>query len=110
MERAYGPWLRAPTRNVKVNTGAKWLRNSGMEGSSSLGDGGSPAFRSVDRLDDLGADFVEIDGTVREKIGVQSGIMVTSRNQGDKGDLEIQNIDDEAGMDDVVMDLKRKRM
>lgn len=110
VERAYGPWLRAPTRNAQVNTGAKWLRNSGSEGSSSLEYGGSSVFRSAARRDDLGPDFVEVDGVVREKSGVQSGIMVTSRNQGDREEFEIQNTDNDAGMDDVVVELKRKRM
>ncbi|KAL8158305.1 hypothetical protein AgCh_002851 [Apium graveolens] len=110
VERAYGPWLRAPTRNIQVNTGAKWLRNSGSKGSSSLEYGGSSVFRSAARRDDLGPDFVEVDGIVREKSGVQSGITVISRNQGDREEFEIQNADNDAGINDVVVELKRKRM
>ncbi|KAL8125716.1 hypothetical protein AgCh_013105 [Apium graveolens] len=58
----------------------------------------------------LGPDFVEVDGIVREKSGVQSGITVISRNQGDREEFEIQNTDNDAGINDVVVELKRKRM
>lgn len=29
VEKAYGSWLRAPSRNVKNNTGSRWLRTAG---------------------------------------------------------------------------------
>lgn len=34
VERAFGAWLRAPSRNMKNSSGSKWLRNAGDGGSS----------------------------------------------------------------------------
>lgn len=102
VEKAYGPWLRAPTRNAKVNTGAKWLRNPVMEDSNSMGYGGSQAFRPTVRNANLGANFEEVDGMLREKSGNQIGIKVISRNQGNMKDMENQITEGEAGMDELA--------
>lgn len=55
--------------------------------------------------------FVEMDGVIREKNGIQYGIKITGRDQGDREGIEIQMIEREAGIKEslrIVMDPKRK--
>lgn len=117
VEKAYGPWLRAPMKNAKVNTGARWLRNPVMANSSSMGFGDGPNFRSgVAKNVESQTDFEEIDGIIREKKGMQSGITMVSRDQGDRV-VANQSVQSKAGdvetiwkKDMVVVDPKRKRV
>lgn len=64
IERAYGTWQRAPNRNSRNNTGARWLRNmDGGGGQASYGGGTTSAEGRYDREKNK-ATFVEIDGTL----------------------------------------------
>lgn len=62
--RAYGTWLREPSKNKKnQNLGAKWLRN-GVD-SSTLGvtEGGKFAHSTTAHGEDnMWANFMEVDG------------------------------------------------
>lgn len=80
IERAYGVWLRAQTRNSKNGIGARWLINSdgGGKWSGNLGATGNQSKSSEEKEV---ARFVEKEGIIREKIGDQGAVVVTSRNQ-----------------------------
>lgn len=83
VERAYGVWLRAPNKNVKIqNIGAKWLRNGG-DGTQTWQSGlrGGQGSRTRE------ANFTEEDGVVREKLGGTDMVRVTDRIPRDRGDL-----------------------
>lgn len=122
VEKAYGAWLRAPSRNVKNNSGARWLRG-GNEGSGSRTTYNS---ETPSKTKDVGQQvqerFMEVDGTVREINGDTGGLQVKSRdcrNQLDE-DMELTNADQlgvsrELGEKDmagntVLIDFKRKRV
>ena len=124
VERAYGVWLRAPSKNAsKFNTGAKWLRNmhdmnspastmSGHGTSANMEHEGSQAFGK----------FMEVDGVVRVIHGESGRIEIKSREtrMHDKGELisqtdqqnqlSINQGTDNMERDAVVVDLKRKRV
>lgn len=104
VEKAYGVWLRAPSRNVKNNTGARWLRNAG-EGSGMWGKktdrGGAATIvqggtQGIER-------FMEVDGIIRQSAEDSEEISVKSR--GDRGKLV-----EEIVKGNVVVDPKRKRV
>lgn len=82
--RAYGVWLRAPTKNNKTaNIRAKWLRNGG-DGSKFWDEGNSQVKQSatVHGRDKAEARFMEVDGKITEIPGKVMGIKVVPRNQG----------------------------
>lgn len=72
VEKAYGTWLRAPNKNMRNNTGARWLINLGT------GDGGWGSSQNVpntahgDGKED--ARFMEIDGVIRQATVETTGI------------------------------------
>lgn len=119
VEKAYGIWLKAPTRNVKNNSGAKWLRGEGSGSRTSLST--ETPLNTKDAEKQVQERFMEVDGTVREINGDPEGMQIKSRdcrNQnnddmiltaGDKlkGTKEIgEEIPDR---DMVLIDTKRKR-
>lgn len=114
VEKVYGVWLRAPSKNAeKLNTGARWLRNTGGVSNTWMkGDGcGTPS--SVNQDGGQGqTKFMEVDGVVRENLGDQGGIAVKGR---DYSVIDGNNITDDSGSitmerDKVVYDPKRKRL
>lgn len=114
VEKAYASWLRAPMRNAKVNTRARWLRNPVAKNSNITGNGGGPSFRSVvTAKTELAANFVEIGGVICEKSGDQSGIKIVGRDQGDRDRFQKQIIGREAGLKEpleIIVDPKRRRV
>lgn len=118
VEKAYGPWLRAPARNVQNNAGSRWLRNTkvgegkwGSQGSTAAHGGGGQGSER----------FMETEGVVREKSGDNEEIRVKSREMRNliADDVVMTNvnraednvIDDRAVIhnDNVIIDPKRKR-
>lgn len=119
VERAYGVWLRASTKYVaKLNTGARWLRNTGADSSMWTTMDKRDAVSTVVQNGEQGkARFMEVDGVVRENHGDIGGIAVTGRdfrpvnmqvNMTDtvSDDLGEENME----RDNVVCDSKRKRV
>lgn len=117
--RAYGAWLRAPTKSASVNTGSRWLRNMN-DSSSAWGSktwtsesGNSGKEPTADRT---AAKFMEIDGIVREIDGDQDVVTVKGReirggkDSQDQKQLENISGDNQGGKIVVVMDSKRKRL
>lgn len=118
IERAYGTWLRAPTRNERNQSiGARWLRN-GMDGNAWGSNSGESKFPTTDRqARAMGERFMEIDGRVTENLGKETAICFTQRDQGDifqdkdNTNEEINKVGGKNQMEEtVVMDTKRKRV
>ena len=66
--RAYGSWLRAPTKNASMNVGSRWLRN--VNDGSSAWSHKSYQPESTNPSHEVGenrhaAKFMEVDGAVR---------------------------------------------
>lgn len=86
IEKAYGTWLRAPTKNTRNrNAGARWLRNGGEENQhwgstidSTTAHGGDQAV----------ARFMEVDGRLNEIEGDVGEISVVTRHNSIK---EVKN-------------------
>lgn len=123
IDKAYGVWLRAPSKNTaKLNTGARWLRNT-SDGSSSwtaMDNRGSMSTAGHGGGKEQ-ARFMEVDGVVREIHGDSGGIAVKVRDfRMKEGDLIAQiteshnnNRDlggDNMESDEIVFDSKRKRI
>lgn len=111
IERAYGPWLRAPGKNSKTPAGSRWLRNAENESRWKNGEGSS---RPAPTGDGGGASFKGYGTVVTVNQGDVGKITVISKNQEgvDMGgrisnvtDLEGEN----QGVDNVIVDLKRRR-
>lgn len=82
IEKAYGPWLRAQTRNAQMNSGAIWLRNSTVPATE---QGSGERFRAEETSEaDITGKFVNIDGIISEKGGNESGITIKSVPAADK--------------------------
>lgn len=118
IERAYGTWLRAPTKNEKnQNIGARWLRN-GVDGHGWGSNSSESKFSATDRqAQAMGERFMEIDGRVTENLGKEVAICFTQRDQGDifqDKDNTNEEIIKEDGknqmVETVVIDTKRKRV
>lgn len=104
IEKAYGPWMRAQTRNSQVNTGARWLRNSTMTATE---QGSNENFRATGTCDaDITENFIEIGGRISEKGGTESGITIKFVPAVDKA--EGSQIQKETDM--IVVDKKRRRV
>ncbi|XP_074360805.1 uncharacterized protein LOC141701064 [Apium graveolens] len=120
VEKAYEIWLKAPTRNVKNNSGAKWLRGEGSGSRTSFST--ETPLNTKDAEKQMQERFMEVAGTVREINGDPEGMQIKSR------DCRNQNNDDmiltagdqlrgikEVGeeipdRDMVLIDAKRKRL
>ncbi|WOH11863.1 hypothetical protein DCAR_0831359 [Daucus carota subsp. sativus] len=119
IERAYGTWLRAPTRNTNTqNMGARWLRSS-MNGSQTGGTGGGRAHQSttVHGGDRVHAKFMDVDGKLGEFFGDNGGIKIVQRDQGGNSKNNSlpnqKEIITEAVFQDsevVIIDPKRRRV
>lgn len=119
IDRAYGVWLRAPTRSMKnQNLGAKWLRTGG-EGSRQWSTSGEekPQSTTAHGKSRMAARFMEVDGRIHEILGENGGIRVVQRNQGDmskNNNFSNQREDitggDIGGTEAVIMDPKRRRV
>lgn len=122
IDKAYGTWLRAPNKNVKANTGSRWIRNAGggkdawgNQTQKGEGSGGHGANREEAR-------FMEADGKVREIGGELVEIYVKSRDLIEQGVGGKNNSNDQNGTEgvidfykettteNVVHDPKRKRI
>ncbi|XP_074336020.1 uncharacterized protein LOC141673185 [Apium graveolens] len=84
IEKAYGTWLRAPSRNARNNAGARWIRNArngngmwGKQGSQSNRNEGSTAAHGADQEKER---FMEIEDVIREKNAEEEEIRVKSRD------------------------------
>lgn len=120
VEKAYGTWLKAPARNVKNNSGAKWLRGEGS-GSRTPFSTETP-LNTKDAEKQVQERFMEVDGTVREINGDSEGMQIKSRdcrNQNNEdmivtaGDQlrGIRELGEEVMDRDMVLtELKRKRL
>lgn len=118
VERAYGVWLRAPTKNAaKINTGARWLRNTSVDGSRWTKTGTSETtITAFHGGDEEPARFMEVDGVVRENHGDGDGIAVQGRDFRPlnrqvhvSNNTKIVNGNDNMESDKVVVNTKRKR-
>lgn len=121
VEKAYGNWLRAPHRNVKNNTGARWLRSTGAE-DGTWGKNKTAEIATVH--DGLQGEekFMEVDGVVRQTTDDTEGIRILSRDSmevglcGEINACKEQKIGDETEInkesqtENIVIDTKRKRL
>ncbi|XP_074336841.1 uncharacterized protein LOC141674013 [Apium graveolens] len=115
VEWAYGVWLRAPNRNAKQNTGARWLRNFNGE-NSWTGYGGRTSTQTGGSNQEITkAKFQEMDGVVHEMHGDNGILTVAARNQGDVN--AVTNIATTPILEEVfkygervVIDPKRRRV
>lgn len=121
IERAYGVWLRAPSKSAqKQNVRSKWLRNGPNGGYNSSSEGHGTAITTMYGGEGSTMNFMETDGVVSEKVGGEVAITFKKHNLGDTlviGDrLNPDNLDRlEAGNREfeneiVVVDSKRKRI
>ncbi|XP_074322934.1 uncharacterized protein LOC141659900 [Apium graveolens] len=111
IDKAYGTWLRAPSRGAKNNTGSRWIRNT---------DGGKDAWGTQKQQGEAsnvhggnqgGARFMDVDGRIHEIGGEVGEILVKSR------DLREQQVTEnvtqgykESNDENIVIDPKRKRV
>lgn len=116
VERAYGAWLRAPTRNSTVGAGAKWLRTAG-DNRWAKNNFGTEAATTVQGGKKEEARFMEIDGVVREISGDRETVKVIPRDKGDNEDLNLENNEEREKENDsvnlsgkIVVDPKRRRI
>ncbi|KAL8128213.1 hypothetical protein AgCh_014971 [Apium graveolens] len=118
VDRAYGPWLRAPSKNASVNAGSRWLRNvaDGQKSWTCAGSSFSQEQPNTDH-DTRITKFMEIDGVVREVNAVNSAVVIKGRetrdmDMGDKDKNQLEGFEgDGKGMDEVVaFENKRKRV
>lgn len=107
VERAYGIWLRAPSKNAaKLSSGVRWLKNTGTQ----LNTVTSMVAQGDNREE---ARFMEEDGVVRENYGDRGGVVVKGRDlrPSDKPDSNNENIGiDNMERESGVSDPKRKRV
>lgn len=122
IEKAYGVWLRAPNRNARNNTGARWLRNKkdgdGMwEAQNTRKE--TTTMHGGGRVEDR---FKEVEGVIRQTPDDTEVIKIKSRenremliNDGDhaiiglkKGDMTAT--EKEMDTENIVVDAKRKRI
>lgn len=75
--------MRAPSRNDgNKNTRARWLRN-GLDGGGvwTSNSGGSSSTVAMHGGDKVGANFMEVDGNLRDILGGDGIIQIVERNQ-----------------------------
>lgn len=118
VERAYGVWLRAPTRNTKTGVGARWLRNTNTgENQWEAHTAYSGTTTTNQDGEKTEARFMEVDGTFREISGNDDVVKIVTRNQGNSENLNLlQNQGDMTGNNNlnlketIVLDPKRRRV
>ncbi|KAL8106625.1 hypothetical protein AgCh_023404 [Apium graveolens] len=118
IEKAYGVWLRAPNKNVRNNTGARWLRSNKDGGGMWEQNAGTTMHGGTQ----VGERFMEVEGVIRQTTDDTKEIRVKSRENREvvvrDGDPKIMGLEKgevsatENGMDteNIVMDAKRKRL
>lgn len=117
--RAYGVWLRAPTRNIRnQNLGSQWLRNGGEASQAweaNMVESSQSAI--VHGHDKAEARFMEVDGTITKVSGDHGGIRIVQRNQRDmtverEAAIQLERITGENNIQNEtdVLDPKRKRV
>lgn len=118
--RAYGTWLRAPSKNASMNTVSRWLRNTGDGGNAWSPD--MPFSGSANTsTDGVGGNyatrFMEVDGVVTEINGDRDGINVKSRvsrevDTGNQFENQLENFmgGKGGGKEIEITDSKRKRV
>lgn len=118
IERAYGVWLRAPNRNVKTGTGARWLRSGNDDGNRWAGNNfGSTSSTNGDGGKTNEPRFMEVDGVMREIAGKQGDVTIVTQNKGDNDGVN-QGYNKEGNIvgkdlnlnEIVVIDPKRRRV
>lgn len=118
VERAYGVWLRAPTRTNKIGAGARWLRNNNTGPNQNEAHNPSPATSNTSHGDgEKDPKFMEVDGgRIREFSGEDEAVRIVSRDTGDKiVTLSEQNqrevVENNLNLHDrVILEPKRKRI
>lgn len=82
IDNAYGTWLRAPGRSTKNdNLGARWLRND-INGPWPTVDVHSSSSTTMRGGDEVVTQFINVDGTMREKLGDDGGVTIIQHDQG----------------------------
>lgn len=118
IERAYGVWLRAPTRSNKIGAGARWLRNANAGPNQKEAGNPSHATSNTSHGDGgRGPKFMEVDGgMMREISGDDEAVRIVSRDKGDKIIINSEQnqrevVENDLNLDDrVILDPKRKRI
>lgn len=114
VEKAYGTCLRAPNKNMKNNTGARWLRNAGEEdgnwGTSSMSD--ASVVHGGQREEEK---FMEIDGVIRKVADDMEGIKVQARENREvflhgRNNADMNHMEKAKQGENIVIDTKRKRV
>lgn len=84
IDRAYGPWLRAPSKNNQSHSiGARWMRN-GVEGSQAWTQKDRGETKTIVEGDQhKAARFMEIDSKVSEISGDGGTVCYVKQNQRD---------------------------
>lgn len=94
--RAYGPWLRAPTKSASLNVGSKWLRNvtDGGNAQAQRGYASESSHSGQDGGDDrYVAKFMEADGVVREINGDNNVINGKAREiRGGNAEIQMSDV------------------
>lgn len=112
VEKAYGVWLRAPSKNSKnLSLGAKWLRN----GQTTWNSGEQSTAEVVP--DGRTHPFKEANEIIAEIPLQEVSMEILNHNQGDKanlnnkGDNEVMVMGINTGQDGIVLsELKRRRV
>lgn len=118
VDRAYGTWLRAPSRNAQnQNVGSRWLRNGVDVVHSWSSKAGETSSTTVQGDQQNAAKFMEIDGRVSKILGNDGIVCYNQRHQRDRLQAEMA---ENKGKDlmggkqfeilSVVTDTKRKRL
>lgn len=123
VEKAYGPWLRAPSRNAMNNNGSRWLQNTrrsdGMRGKQGDSTSTSVAEYGGDQAKER---FMEVEGVICEKKGDDEEIRIVSRAvrspkigevvMSTLNQMQRDEINSQVGIstEKVVIDPKRKRL
>lgn len=121
IEKAYGGWLRASFKNVKINAGVRWLRNINIDDKVWEQDHQSQGSITKQVVPHGVERFMEVDGVMRQETDDVDGIQIHSRTSGECSDIVPQsNIGDvmnkggpiskELEEGNIVIDPKRKRV
>ncbi|KAL8117463.1 hypothetical protein AgCh_015378 [Apium graveolens] len=99
VDRAYGAWLHAPSKNAGMNTGSRWLHNGDDGGTVWPGKKIQPEKTNKEPEDYGGrwdARFMEIDGIVREVRGDNDAlnIRLCENRVGDIGNQVTNQLED----------------
>lgn len=85
IEKTYGVWLRARTRNAKPNTNSLWLRNVPDSGASrKKQDDKRGASTTVSGDDKAVVKFKDIDRIMRKILEDNESVKIVEKDQGAK--------------------------